>query len=56
MNLCPIKQERYNLEKADWEKFKESILIEYTELALKFQELTTESQLDSAAKSLELAI
>jgi hypothetical protein len=51
-----IKQERYNLDKANWEKFKESILGEYTELAQKFQDLTTESQLDSAAKSLELAI
>jgi hypothetical protein len=29
---------------------------EYTELAQKFQNLTTESHLDSAAKSLELVI
>jgi len=31
-------------------------LSEYTELAQKFQDLSTEAQLDSAAKSLELAI
>jgi hypothetical protein len=37
-----IKQERYNLDKADWEKFKESILSEYTKLAQKFQYLTIE--------------
>jgi exonuclease III len=41
--ISPIKQERYNINKADWEKFKESILGEYTELAQKFQDLTTES-------------
>ena len=54
--ISPIKQERYNLDKADWGKFKESILSEYTELAQKFQDLSTEAQLDSAARSLELAI
>ena len=54
--ISSIKQERYNLDKADWEKFKESILSEYTELAQKFQDLFIEAQLDSAAKSLELAI
>jgi hypothetical protein len=31
-------------------------LSEYTELEQKFQDLSTEAQLDSAAKSLELAI
>jgi predicted transcriptional regulator len=54
--INPIKQERYNLDKADWEKFKESILSEYTELEQKFQDLSIEAQLDSVAKSLELAI
>jgi predicted transcriptional regulator len=41
--INPIKQERYNLDKADWEKFKESILSEYTELEQKFQDLSTEA-------------
>ena len=41
--ISPIKQERYNLDKADQEKFKESILSEYTELAQKFQELFIEA-------------
>jgi hypothetical protein len=40
----PIKQDRYNLEKANWEKFKESILEEYSELAQKFQDLMSRAK------------
>jgi hypothetical protein len=31
--INPLKQERYNFEKANWKEFKESILNGYTELA-----------------------
>ena len=35
-SINPIKQDRYNLEKANQEKFKESILEGHPELAQKF--------------------